>query len=112
MLKSFAAALLLTIVAQPVLADEPDGLKLPFGFHAQVVDEGTGPGARHIAVKGGHLYISTRKERGATTEPGVIAMDITGDELGELIRLGFPEPTLSPKSEGSSTEGLPAAGGG
>ena len=41
-----------------------------------------------------------------------IAMDITGDELGELIRLGFPEPTLSPKSEGSSTEGLPAAGGG
>ena len=86
MLKSFAVALLLTAIAQPVLADEPDGLKLPYGFHAQVVDEGTGPGARHIAIRGGHLYISTRKERGATTEPGVIAMDIAGDHKASGVQ--------------------------
>jgi glucose/arabinose dehydrogenase len=86
MLKTFVAALLLTVAAQPVLADEPDGLKLPFGFHAQVVDEGTGPGARHLAVQGGHLYISTRKERGATAEPGVIAMDITGDHKASGVQ--------------------------
>lgn len=77
-MKTLAAALLLTAAAAPALADEPDGLKLPFGFHAQVVDEGVGPGARHIAIHGNHLYISTRKERTATTDSGVIAMTITG----------------------------------
>jgi len=78
MMKTLAAFLLLTAAATPAFADEPDGLKLPFGFHAQVVDEGIGPGARHIAIHGNHLYISMRKERGATSEPGVVAMTITG----------------------------------
>jgi glucose/arabinose dehydrogenase len=86
MLKSFAAALLLTVIAQPALAAEPDGLRLPFGFHAQVVDEGTGPGARHLAIHGDHLYISTRKERGATSDPGVIAMTVTGEHQASDVQ--------------------------
>ena len=77
-MKTFAAALLLTIAAAPAVADDNGGLKLPYGFHAQVVDEGVGAGARHIAIRGNHLYVSMRKERGATTEPGVIAMTVTG----------------------------------
>jgi glucose/arabinose dehydrogenase len=78
-MRMLAAALLLTAIAAPALAAEPDGLKLPFGFHAQVVDEGVGPGARHLAIQGDDLYISTRAERGATTPPGVIALRLGKD---------------------------------
>lgn len=78
-MRMFAALLLTAIAATPALAAEPDGLKLPFGFHAQVVDDGVGPGARHMAIRGDDLYISTRAERGATTAPGVIALRLGRD---------------------------------
>ena len=58
-MKSFAAAFVLTLVAMPVLADEPDGLVLPSGFHATVVADGL-TGARHLAVRdNGDIYVST-----------------------------------------------------
>ena len=79
MIKILAAALLLTAAASPVFADEPDGLKLPFGFHAQVVNDGVGAGARHLAIHGDDLYVSTRAERNATTQPGVIALHLDRD---------------------------------
>jgi glucose/arabinose dehydrogenase len=86
MIRTLAAALLLTAAGLPALADEPDDLKLPFGFHAQVVDEGVGGGARHIAIHGDHLYISTRAERGAPPNPGIIAMEIGKDHKAQQVQ--------------------------
>jgi glucose/arabinose dehydrogenase len=64
-MRSFAAAIALTLaaapmlVASPVRADEPDGLILPAGFHATVVADGL-TGARHLAVRdNGDIYVST-----------------------------------------------------
>src|SRR6187401_1593886 len=45
----------------PALAQEPDGLKLPPGFHAQVVAEGLGTNLRHMAVRDNNIiFVSTR----------------------------------------------------
>src|ERR1700743_2172329 len=47
------------LLATPALAEEPDGLVLPPGFHASVVAEGLGP-LRHLAVRpNGDIYAST-----------------------------------------------------
>jgi glucose/arabinose dehydrogenase len=46
------------------IAAEPDGLKLPPGFHAEIVADGL-TGARHIAVgANGDIYVSTNTPRG------------------------------------------------
>jgi glucose/arabinose dehydrogenase len=57
-----AAAIFLTIGASVQIsqAAEPDGLVLPPGFHATVVNGGLGTHARHLAVRAnGDVYVST-----------------------------------------------------
>src|SRR5215467_7379001 len=56
-------------------ADEPDGLRLPPGFHATVVSEGLGA-IRHLAIRSnGDIYISTpRDQQGNGKGAGIIAL--------------------------------------
>ena len=74
----FAAALLLAAVI-PASAAEPDGLVLPPGFHASVVAEGVGRGARHLAIRAnGDIYVSTQAERDGSSN-GIIALHLDRD---------------------------------
>ena len=58
-MKKVAAVVIVGCAVVLVAAEEPDGLKLPPGFHASVVAEGLGP-IRHLAVRGnGDIYVST-----------------------------------------------------
>src|SRR5262245_14947903 len=72
MIRLFTAAAAMCIcVSLPALADEPDGLVLPAGFHASVVADGL-KGIRHMAFRNRDtLYISTR---GANN--GIIALHL------------------------------------
>jgi glucose/arabinose dehydrogenase len=78
MIRTIAIATALSLACMaPSLADEPDGLKLPAGFHAQVVTTGLA-GLRHIAVRDAHtLYASTRGGgRGGGASPGIIVLHL------------------------------------
>lgn len=78
-MKSFAAILLLSIAVTPALADE-SGLTLPSGFHATIVADGLGAGARHVAVRSnGDIYVSTRRDRQQASPVGVIALKLDRD---------------------------------
>ena len=67
----------LMLSAVPAFADEPDGLTLPKGFHAQVVAEGLGS-IRHMALRGNDIYVSTR--HGASQPSlGIIALRLAPD---------------------------------
>jgi len=58
-MKSMAMITVGMLAAGPVLGAEPDGLKLPSGFHASVVADGI-KGLRHLAVRAdGVIYAST-----------------------------------------------------
>ncbi len=72
-----ALAALLACAIAPAFAQEPDGLKLPRGFHAQVVAESL-PNLRHLAVRDNNtIYASTRAAgRGATANPGILALHL------------------------------------
>src|ERR1041384_1681841 len=61
-------------LAPAAAVDEPDGLRLPAGFHAAVIAEALGP-IRHLAVRGnGDLSISTpRGQQGKGKGGGIIA---------------------------------------
>jgi glucose/arabinose dehydrogenase len=69
------AALLVAAGWTLVAADEPDGLRLPAGFHASVVAEGLGA-VRHLAVRdNGDIYLSTpRDQQGNGKGAGIIAL--------------------------------------
>ena len=57
-MKTLTLIFLLSSVGGLALAEEPDGLILPSGFHATVVSEGLGP-IRHFAIRdNGDLYFS------------------------------------------------------
>ena len=75
MKKILTAALVLAAV--PAFADEPDGLKLPKGFHAQVVADGLGS-IRHMALRGNDIYVSTR-HAGNQSNVGIIALRLAPD---------------------------------
>src|ERR1700722_19368585 len=78
-MKSLAAALLLT-VATPALAGEPAGLTLPQGFHATIVADGLGAGARHVAVRAnGDIYVSTRNARENADSLSASAVQVNKD---------------------------------
>jgi glucose/arabinose dehydrogenase len=78
MKKLFAAVFAAAVVAPAALADEPDGLILPPGFHASVVADGLGP-IRHLAVRGnGDIFVSTRHGAGQPTT-GIIALRLGPD---------------------------------
>ncbi len=79
-MKTLATALLLSIAVTPAMAGESAGLMLPPGFHATVVADELGAGARHVVVRpDGDLYISTRKGRDEPKSAGVIAVKVGKD---------------------------------
>ena len=79
-----AGALALGLIGTQAWADEPDGLKLPKGFHATVVVDNI-PNARHIAVRSnGDLYISTRPARGKPST-GIVALHLNPD--GQVVSM-------------------------
>lgn len=81
-MKIFAAATLaLSLLVAPAFAAEPDGLRLPPGFHASVVADGL-TGMRHLAVrKNGDIYISTRTARAGAS---LIALRL--DKTGKVVQ--------------------------
>jgi glucose/arabinose dehydrogenase len=63
--------------ALPALADEPDGLRLPPGFHASVVADGLGDSVRHMAFgDANRLYVSTERQTKESPNAGVIALHL------------------------------------
>jgi glucose/arabinose dehydrogenase len=87
MIRKIAFALAFSLAcAAPALADEPDGLTLPPGFHAQVVATGL-TGLRHIAVRDDHtLYASTRGGGGrGGANPGVLVLHLDADHKADRI---------------------------
>ncbi len=73
MSKMIFAAFALVLATTPAIANEPDGLVLPPGFHASVVAEGIGH-ARHLAIRSnGDIYVSTRHGRNEASV-GIIAI--------------------------------------
>lgn len=77
-------AILIVGVAVLFAADEPDGLTLPPGFHANVVAEGLGP-IRHLAVRGnGAVYVSTpvdKDEHGT----GIVALHLDANHRADQV---------------------------
>ena len=68
-----------------VLADEPDGLVLPPGFHASIVAEAI-PGIRHLAVRSdGVLYASTTAPKNATAPSGIVAIHLDANHHADKI---------------------------
>ncbi|HKU65269.1 MAG TPA: hypothetical protein VJQ06_09435 [Rhizomicrobium sp.] len=66
-----AIAVFCFCVSAPALADEPDGLVLPAGFHASIVADGL-KGVRHLAFRNRDtLYVSTRGK-----DNGIIALHL------------------------------------
>ncbi len=61
-MKTLVLALVVSSIPGVALAQEPDGLILPPGFHATVVTEGLG-NIRHLAVRAnGDIYVSTPQD--------------------------------------------------
>src|SRR5947208_6679739 len=66
-------------------ADEPDGLRLPPGFHATVVAEGLGA-IRHLAVRAnGDTYISTVNEPQGSGG-GIIALHLDSSHKADQVQ--------------------------
>ena len=85
-MKIIAAALIATFAAAPALAADSAGLSLPPGFHATIVADGLGAGARHIAVRSnGDIYIATRPGRRNPTHTGIIAIKLGPDHKAAQI---------------------------
>ncbi len=91
MIRNCAVAAILALgcapaLISPVRAQEPDGLKLPAGFHAQVVTTGL-TGLRHIVVRDDHtIYASVRGGggRGAGAQsPGTVALHLDNDHKAD-----------------------------
>lgn len=66
------------------LAQQPDGLKLPPGFHATVVTESLGA-IRHLAVRSnGDIYVSTTVDR-QHSGGGIIALHLDANHKADKI---------------------------
>src|SRR3954454_24290849 len=83
-MRPFVAALIVAAALTLSAADEPDGLRLPAGFHATVVAEGLGA-IRHLAVRdNGDIYVSTPKDQqGNGKGAGIIALHL--DASGKAV---------------------------
>jgi glucose/arabinose dehydrogenase len=82
-MKALWITLAATLSALPALAQEPDGLTLPPGFHASVVAEGLGP-LRHLAFRSnGDLYASTGGEN--SKGDGLIAIRLGRSHTAEKV---------------------------
>ncbi len=76
-MKKLICAAALLCGAVPAFAQQPDGLILPKGFHAQVVADNLGP-IRHMALRGNDIYVSTRHGAKAPSV-GIIALRLAPD---------------------------------
>jgi len=84
-MKSFLAVCFFALLAAFALAQQPDGLKLPPGFHATVVAEGLGP-IRHLAVRAnGDIYVSTIADR-QHSGSGIIALHLDANHKADQIQ--------------------------
>src|SRR4051794_24145382 len=81
------AGSVITAGALKPAVDEPDGLRLPPGFHATVVAEGVGA-IRHLAVRAnGDIYISTpRDQQGNGKGAGIIALHLDSSHKVDQTR--------------------------
>ena len=85
---AFLSAISLACAALPfacgaAMADEPDGLKLLPGFHAQVVATGL-PSLRHLAVRDdGTIYASTRGGGRGAASPGILVLQPGADHKAD-----------------------------
>ena len=77
MTRMLSVAFLALMAAAPALAQEPDGLILPKGFHATVVAENLGP-IRHMALRGRDIYVSTRHGQNQPSV-GIVALRLGQD---------------------------------
>ena len=85
-MKCVAAASVLALAAMPALADEPDGLILPPGFHASVVAEGLGEMTRHMAFRdASHLYVSTERQTKDAANAGIIALHLDKNHHADQV---------------------------
>src|SRR5215831_16412676 len=74
-------------LATATAVDEPDGLRLPAGFHAVVIAEALGP-IRHLAVReNGDIYISTpRDQQGNGKGAGIIALHLNAAHVVDQVQ--------------------------
>src|SRR5215813_7017611 len=89
MMRSAKLTVLFLCLAGFILAaavDEPDGLRLPPGFHAVVVADALGP-IRHLAVRdNGNIYISTpREQQGNGKGAGIIALHLSAAHTADKV---------------------------
>jgi glucose/arabinose dehydrogenase len=83
-MRSYLGICVLVLAAGITAAEEPDGLKLPPGFHASVVTEGLGP-IRHLAVRSnGDLYVSTAVDK-QNKGGGIIALHLDANHKADRI---------------------------
>jgi len=81
-MKTLSALFVFALATGSVLAEEPDGLILPPGFHANVVAEGLGP-VRHLAVRdNGDIYISTPVDKQGKGG-GIIALHLDSNHKAD-----------------------------
>ena len=87
-MKIIPALLFCALTSSLSLADEPDGLQLPPGFHASIVAEGLGP-VRHLAVRdNGDIYVSTLKDKQGAGG-GIIALHLDAHhKADQTMRFG------------------------
>src|SRR6185437_3643262 len=77
--------IVLTFLAGPCLAAEPDDLTLPAGFHATVVAENLGP-VRHLAIRdNGDIYLSTGRGVARDGGDGIIAVHIGAGHKADRV---------------------------
>jgi len=89
-MRSAKLTVLFLCLAGLVLAaavDEPDGLRLPPGFHASVIADALGP-IRHLAVRGnGDIYVSTpREQQGNGKGAGIIALRLNAAHAVDQVQ--------------------------
>ena len=85
MVKMVGVVLMLSLAVAVTVAEEPDRLTLPPGFHASVVAEGLGP-IRHLAVRAnGNLYVST-PQNPDPSKSGIIALHLDANHHADQIQ--------------------------
>ena len=84
-MKAFFFLLFLALGLGLAVAEEPDGLALPAGFHASLVADGLGA-IRHLAVReNGDIYVSTPKgNQGAGG--GIIALHLDANHKADQVQ--------------------------
>jgi glucose/arabinose dehydrogenase len=84
LIRTLGLGLVFVMAALPAFADEPDGLRLPPGFHASVVAEGLGDSVRHMAFgDANRLYISTERQAKDAPNAGIIALHLNGSHVAD-----------------------------